>query len=165
MGNGVDTRDAPTLPRLPSTDIEDRTSGNEPHQDELGLLKNNAIDELGLLKHSDTSDENSDTLPTTRRRRPKFTTPYLRRDCSKVLNEWFSANLDRPYPSAEEKLELERKSVRFAALPSDSTAGSSAIPVLHYCQIPRLCKLRKLNRKYRSAGGHAHTNTQLVSQR
>ena len=46
------------------------------------------------------------------RRRTKITTPYLRRDCAKVLQEWFLANLDRPYPSAEDKLVLEQKSVR-----------------------------------------------------
>ena len=46
------------------------------------------------------------------RRRSKISTPYLRRDCAKVLNEWFAANLHRPYPSADEKLELEKISVR-----------------------------------------------------
>ncbi len=41
--------------------------------------------------------------------------PALRRDCATVLHEWLLANQDRPYPSAEEKLELEKVSVRSQA--------------------------------------------------
>ena len=41
-----------------------------------------------------------------------MTMPYLRRECSKVLNDWFSANLDKPYPSTQVKRELQRTSVR-----------------------------------------------------
>ena len=102
-------------------------------------------DELCDLKYI---DDNSGMIlalsaSTRRRRRPKFATPYLRRDCAKVLNEWFTANLHRPYPSAEDKLELQKKSVR----------------TTHSCA----CKVQFS--KYQHAGSHTPPNTQLVSQR
>jgi len=70
---------------------------------------------------SDCSSSDATSSPTPPhkvpkiRRRATITTPYLRRDCAKVLHEWFLANQDRPYPSAEEKLELEKVSVRSQA--------------------------------------------------
>ena len=111
---------------LTCTTIEERMgAGFLPKLDAAGRFGANEIyDGWSTLTYTSTSDCSSSdatSSPTDLhkvpkiRRRATITTPYLRRDCAKVLHEWFLANQDRPYPSAEEKLELEKASVRSQA--------------------------------------------------
>ena len=106
------------------TTIEERMgAGFLPKLHAAGRFGANEIhDGWSILTYtSDGSSSDATSSPTALHKMPKIrrratiTTPYLRRDCAKVLHEWFLANQDRPYPSAEEKLELEKVSVRSQA--------------------------------------------------
>ena len=82
---------------------------NEPTGGSIRSLISAASAEASCTA-ADGSSNTRNSRPKSRP--PKMTMPYLRRECSKVLNDWFSANLDTPYPSTQVKLELQRTSVR-----------------------------------------------------
>jgi hypothetical protein len=70
------------------------------------------FDMLVSVGHSAMHSERNGNAAAFRKTK-QVSTPYLRKDRAKILRDWYEANLDKPYPSPEEKRMLQAKSVAY----------------------------------------------------